>query len=71
MPTETAGSCDRYCDNGFPCMKSRTFDVGDYRCLCGPPYSGPNCEVYTDPCQSRNCSGAGHCVTSADGANFT
>ncbi|KAK7097764.1 adhesion G protein-coupled receptor L4-like [Littorina saxatilis] len=67
----TKAGCERYCDNGFQCMKGRSgFDPGDYRCLCDDPYSGRNCEIYTDPCDVHNCSGVGTCVTAADRANF-
>lgn len=68
----TTSGCKRYCDHGFDCTKGKTFDVGDYRCLCQPPYSGRNCEIYENPCDAaKNCSDVGSCVITDDGANFT
>ncbi|KAK7495289.1 hypothetical protein BaRGS_00013471 [Batillaria attramentaria] len=67
----TSNNCSQFCHNTDDCLAPRTMDVGDYRCLCPPQYSGFNCEIYTDPCTHNDCSGVGQCITSSDGQSGT
>jgi hypothetical protein len=56
---------DSICKNGGLCVDSeKTFD---YECKCLPGFSGKNCEVEINECDSSPCQNEGKCIDRING----
>nr|XP_015196429.1 PREDICTED: delta-like protein 3 [Lepisosteus oculatus] len=53
-----------YCTNHRPCLNGATCTntgQGSYTCACRPGFSGTNCEMETNECDSNPCKNGGSC----------
>lgn len=67
-------NCETNIDDCFPnpCVNGDCIDlVGDYRCICGVPYTGKNCSVELNPCANNPCKNRASCVPDALYMDFT
>lgn len=56
-----------YCTNHKPCMNDApctNTGQGSYTCTCRPGFSGNNCEIETNECDSNPCKNGGSCNVS-------
>ncbi|XP_051900350.1 delta-like protein C [Pristis pectinata] len=54
-----------YCTNHKPCKHGATCTntgQGSYTCTCKPGFSGTNCEIETNECESNPCKNGGSCT---------
>ncbi|KAM9812844.1 delta-like protein C isoform 2-T2 [Syngnathus typhle] len=65
--------CDQdlnYCTNHKPCRNGASCTntgQGSYTCACRPGFSGNNCEIKNDLCESAPCRNGGSCKNLSDG----
>lgn len=59
-----------YCTNHRPCKNNASCTntgQGSYTCTCRPGFTGKNCEIETNECDSNPCKNGGSCKVSGQG----